>query len=254
MNNETAKVILSAYRHDGADARDPVFTDALEQARLDPELGRWFEEQRAFDHRIFQAVQRIEPPVPLKEVLTAAAQGPKARTRPRARSWIPWLALAAVLVVSGLLLVGPLGVNRYNNDSNDTLAAFQKDALAMLSGQPGPKLDFMTPSLPATQAYIAREQAPLAPTLPAALRNMQTAGCLVTEWRHHRISVTCFLAPGGELVHLVVVPRAALAGARLPGTFQTADGWRIAYRERDGLVMFWATHAPMDEFRNLLQS
>ena len=98
MNNETAKVILSAYRHDGADAQDPVFTDALQQARLDPELGKWFEEQRAFDHRIFQAVQRIEAPASLKEVLTAAVQGPKVRSRTRPRSRIPWLALAAVLV------------------------------------------------------------------------------------------------------------------------------------------------------------
>jgi hypothetical protein len=253
MNNETAKVILSAYRYGGADAQDPVFTDALQQARLDPELGKWFEEQRAFDHRIVQAVQRIEAPASLKGVLMAAVQGPKVRSRTRPRSRIPWLALAAVLVINGLILVGPLGVNRSRNAS-DALAEFQKDALAMLSGEPGPKLDLMTPSLPATQAYIAKEQGPLAPTLPAALRGMHTAGCLVTEWHRYRISVTCFLAPGGELVHLVVLPKEALAGARLPGTFQTANGWRIAYRERDGVVMFWATHAPMDEFRNLLQS
>ncbi|MBV8899180.1 MAG: hypothetical protein JOY92_03595 [Verrucomicrobia bacterium] len=249
MNNETAKVILSAYRHDGADAQDPLFTDALQQARLDPELGKWFEEQRAFDHRIFQAVQRIEAPTSLKEVLTAAGQGLKARPRPR--SPVPWLALAAVLVVGGLLLVGPLGVNRSRNDS---LAVFQTDALAMLSGQPGPKLDLVTPSLPATQAYIAGKKGPLAPALPATLKEMNTAGCLVTEWHHYRISVTCFLMPDGQLVHLVVLPRDALAGASLPGSFQTADGWRMAYRERGGMVMFWATRAPMNEFRTLLQS
>jgi hypothetical protein len=250
MNNETAKVILSAYRHDGADAQDPLFTDALQQARLDPELSNWFEEQRAFDHRIFQAVRRIEAPASLKEVLTAAAQSSKVRPRPRSR--IPWLALAAVLVISGLLLVGPLGVNRSN--STNTLAVFQKDALAMLSGQPGPKLDLVTPSLPATQAYIAKEQGPLAPTLPAALKDMHTAGCMVTEWHHYRISVTCFLMPDGQLVHLVVLPKDALARAQLPDNFQAADGWRMAYRERDGMVMFWATRAPMNEFQNLLQS
>ncbi|MBW0001767.1 MAG: hypothetical protein JO015_21935 [Verrucomicrobia bacterium] len=252
MNNETAKVILSAYRHDGADAQDPLFTDALQQARLDPELGKWFEEQRAFDQRIFQAAQRIKTPASLKEVLIAVAQGAKAR--PRSRSRIPWswLALAAVLVIAGLVLVGPLGVNRSNGEN--TLAVFQQDALAMLSGQPGPKLDFLTPSLPATQDYIAKEQGPLAPTLPAALKGMHTAGCLVTEWHHYRISLTCFLMHDGQLVHLVVLPKDALAGARLPGDFQAADGWRIVYRERDGMVMFWATHAPMNEFENLLQS
>lgn len=250
MNNETAKVILSAYRHDGADARDPLFTDALQQARLDPELGTWFEEQRALDQRISQAAQRIRPPASLQEVLIAAAQG--AKTRPGLRSRAAWLALAAALVIGGLLLVGPMGVNRPNNDN--ALAVFQNDALAMLSGQPGPKLDFVTPSLPATQAYIAKEQGPLAPMLPAALKDMRTAGCMVTEWHHYRISVTCFLMQNGQLVHLVVLPKEALAGAQLPGSFQATDGWKTAYRERAGMVMFWATHAPMNEFRNLLQS
>ena len=148
--------------------------------------------------------------------------------------------------------MGPLSVTRSSNDR--ILAVFQKDAFSMLAGQPGPKLDLVTPSLPATQAYIAEKQGPLAPTLPAALKEMPTAGCLVTEWHDHRISVTCFLTPEGQLVHLVVLPEDALAGARLPDTFQTADGWRFAYRERGGVVMFWATHAPMNEFRNLLQS
>ena len=82
---------------------------------------------------------------------------------------------------------------------------------------------------------------------------MPIAGCLVTEWRHHCLSLTCFVMPGNRLVHLVVVPKDALDGARLPEGLQPVEGWHLAYRERDGMVMLWATHAPVDEFKRILQ-
>jgi hypothetical protein len=249
MNNETAKLILSAYRPDGADAQDPVFADALEQARRDPQLGQWFEEQRTFDQSIFQELKRIEAPSSASDFLLRRIQA--AQPRNGSRPWIPWLALAAVLVIIGVVLVGPLGMNR--SDGN-TVAAFQRDALAMLSVQPGPRLDLATSSLPETQVYIAKEKGPLAPTLPPALWGVNTAGCRVTEWHNHRISLTCFQVPGGQLIHLIVLSKNALDNDRLPSAFQTTDGWWVAYRERDGMVMFWATRAPIEEFRRILQS
>ena len=39
ITNESAKFVLNAYRPNGADARDPIFRAALEQAARDPELG-----------------------------------------------------------------------------------------------------------------------------------------------------------------------------------------------------------------------
>lgn len=153
-------------------------------------------------------------------------------------------------MISGIVLVGPLGVNY----AGSAVEAFQKDALAMAAAEPAIKLDLVTSSLPETQAYIAKEQGPLALGVPAALRAMKTVGCRVTEWHHYRMSLTCFLTPENHFVHLVVLPKEALAGARLPEALPTADGWRIAYRERDGMVMFWATHAPVEEFRQILQS
>ena len=43
MTNQDAKLVLSAYRPNGADARDPFFEQALQQANRDPELTEWFE-------------------------------------------------------------------------------------------------------------------------------------------------------------------------------------------------------------------
>ena len=38
MTNERAKFVLGAYRPNGADAKDPTFAEALEQAKHDPNL------------------------------------------------------------------------------------------------------------------------------------------------------------------------------------------------------------------------
>jgi len=65
MTNQDAKLVLSAYRPNGADARDPFFEQALQQAKLDPELMEWFQKQRAFDRVIVAKLRTIEPPAGL---------------------------------------------------------------------------------------------------------------------------------------------------------------------------------------------
>ena len=69
ITNETAKFLLTAYRPNGADAQDPVFRDALEQAARDPELGAWFKEQRGFDSMIADKLSGIEPPATLRSAI-----------------------------------------------------------------------------------------------------------------------------------------------------------------------------------------
>ncbi len=65
MTNARAKLLLSVYRPNGADAEDPAFKEALAQVRLDPTLGSWFREQRAFDELIFAKLRSIEVPANL---------------------------------------------------------------------------------------------------------------------------------------------------------------------------------------------
>ena len=72
MNNQEAKLILQAYRCGGQDASDPPFAEALEQARRDPELQKWFAEENAIDARIQTSLQTAVPvPRELKSNLLA---------------------------------------------------------------------------------------------------------------------------------------------------------------------------------------
>src|SRR5262250_2727767 len=101
MTNERAKFLLSAYRHNGADAQDPIFRDALEQAARDPDLASWFANQRSFDAFVSEKLNSIQPPSSLKTaILSGIYSGPPKHRFPLGRL----LGVAAVLFLSGILL------------------------------------------------------------------------------------------------------------------------------------------------------
>src|SRR5271165_80653 len=109
ITNESAKFVLHAYRPNGADARDPIFRAALEQAARDPELGAWLKEQRSFDLMIADKLSGIEPPATLRSAILLGIDN-----RPSARhfSTRTLLALAAAIVLSAFILV-PVCTRRY---------------------------------------------------------------------------------------------------------------------------------------------
>src|ERR1700756_3022970 len=130
ITNQTAKFLLNAYRPNGADAQDPVFRDALEQAARDPELGAWFKEQRGFDSMIAEKLSGIEPPAMLRSAILAGIEN-----RPPARQFSirHLFALAAMIALSAVVLVPML--NRRNSDSR-LVDQYRKANLSMLAAVP----------------------------------------------------------------------------------------------------------------------
>ena len=94
FDRDNAKLMLSAYRPNGADAQDPVFKEALELAQRDPELARWFRGERDFDQMISSKLRLIEPPVVLEAAILA---GLRTTSIPR-YGFIYWPAIVAALV------------------------------------------------------------------------------------------------------------------------------------------------------------
>src|SRR6201995_5191381 len=126
ITNESAKFVLNAYRPSGADAQDPVFRAALEQASRDPELAAWFKEQRSFDLLIAEKLAEVQPPATLYSTIVAgiANRSPKKRRF----TFMPYLALAAVLVLSGAILL-PLYIE--NGPRSTSIEQYQKANLQM---------------------------------------------------------------------------------------------------------------------------
>jgi hypothetical protein len=246
LTNEAAKFVLNAYRPNGADAQDPAFRDALEQAARDPELGAWFKEQRDFDAMIAEKLSGIEPPATLRSAILAGIEN-----RPPARRFPikPLLALAAVIALSAIILV-PMYTRYYSR--SDWVDRYQKANLAMLAASPVPQLDLLTASFARTQRYLEEMQAPCIYSLPGSLLALPTAGCKTLRWNGHMLSLTCFRLPSGELLHLFVIAEKALDPIETGTGFREINGWHVKLEQSNGMLLMFVSRARMAEIKQYI--
>jgi hypothetical protein len=246
FTNESAKFVLNAYRPNGADAQDPVFRAALEQATRDPELAAWFKEQRSFDSVIVAKLAEFQPPATLYSAILAgiANRSPKLRFTTR-----PLLALAAVLVLSATILL-PLLMERVS--SSTMVEQYQRANLTMLNAAPAPHLDLVTADFSRTQQYLAEMKAPSIPFLPKVLRDLPTAGCKTLHWNGQEFSLTCFRLPSGELLHVFVIDDKAFHSINVGDQFKEMQGWHFKCERIAGMLLMFVSRAPMDEMRKYI--
>ncbi|MBV9299252.1 MAG: hypothetical protein JO066_09765 [Verrucomicrobia bacterium] len=241
ISNESAKFVLNAYRPNGADAQDPVFRAALEQATRDPELAAWFKEQRSFDSLIVAKLAEFQPPATLYSAILAgiANRSPDLRFTIR-----PLLALAAVLVVSGGILFSLLmeGVS-----SSKMIEQYQTANLTMLNSAPAPDLDLVTANFSRTQQYLAEMKAPCIPILPEALHNLPTVGCKTLHWNGQKFSLTCFRLPSGELLHVFVIDNRVFHSINVEDQFKEMAGWHFKCERIAGMLVMFVSRASVAE-------
>jgi hypothetical protein len=246
ITNESAKFVLNAYRPNGADAQDPVFRAALEQSARDPELAAWFKEQRSFDSLIAGKLAEFQPPANL---YSAILDGIANRSPIRRFNFRPFLALAAVLVLSGAIL---LPMYMESASRSKLIERFQQANLTMLSSAPAPKLDLITTSFSRTQEYLAEMKAPCIPFLPGSLLDLPTAGCKTLHWKGQEFSLTCFRLPSGELLHVFVIDDKAFRSINVGDEFRDMDGWHFKCQRRAGMLLMFVSRASMAEIEEYI--
>ena len=243
ITNQDAKLVLSAYRPSGADARDPFVEEALEQTKRDPELWEWFVKQLAFDDVIVSRLRTIEPPAGLHSEILAGLRAIRVPRRPVG----PWLAVAAALLVAVMVL----SYNEFFEPLRlDRLDAFCSDCLAQFN--PAVQFDLESPDLRQTQEFIRTRQAPAAPVITGSVATMPTAGCKTFRWSGRWVSLTCFKLPSGQLLHLFVVDESAFGSRPIPTEFLEIGQWHVKFQEENGVVMMWASRASMNEIKKYL--
>lgn len=213
MNNQEARLILQAYRPGGEDASDPLFAEALEQARRDPELQKWFAEQNALDARLRTQLETAIPvPRGLKSDLLAL----------RKISRVPWwfqpmkLAVAAAVV----LLLG-LGIFFLLPRQQAQLASFRQ-VMARYSAQEQGHVVFESHDLAKIQLWLHDRGIETNFDLPATLPGGSTHGCRVVDWNGHKATMLCFVL-NGEHMDLFVMDRTSLQNLPDNGTPQYAQ-------------------------------
>jgi hypothetical protein len=248
MTREEAKEYLSVVRPNGADAADPDLREALELAKKDSELGYWLARQLEFDDILIESFSSIHPPGGLRENILESIE----KTVRPAQFWrTGWLALTAAVGLAALLLSQRFDLFR---GPSEPFRSFYADALAMVRVKPMPKLDLETPSLGNAEAFIKQHDAPRLSEFPQKLQAMATAGCRVFVWRQHPASLTCFRLPSGYLLHVVVISEDALGNSKLPAGPYSDDGWNMMLQNKNGLIVMWASQAPMEELKQLVET
>ena len=213
MNINEAKTILLLHRPGLAEADDPQMAAALELAKKDAELARWFGEHCARQEVLRGRFRQIAVPAGLKEQIIS-----EQASRERIIHWRPRLALAAaaiVLVFLSAFFWWP------HHPADDTLAIYQ-DQMARIALR-GYYMDLTTNDPVPIRDHFVENQAPADYVLPAGLAKAPIVGCAVQGWQTAKVSMICFHSgrpqPPGQApdLWLFVVDRAAIPDAPEPG-------------------------------------
>jgi anti-sigma factor RsiW len=245
VNNDEAKLILSAYRPGGEDANDARFAEALAQAGRDPELAAWFKEQRRFDSAISDALEAVPPPGDLRAKILAGGRVSRSQVWSTPRRI---LALAA-----GIVLLAALAGIWFNRSAG--LDRWQRDALAIIPmfGTGAEHFDLENKDPSVLQQWLQTQNAPAPDAMPVALQTLPALGCKTIRSGGHAVSIICFQMRTGEFIHLVVTEQGTLS--RPPPSaprFVQEDGWRTASWSAHGRAYMLATKASERELREVM--
>ncbi len=205
MDNQEAKLVLSAYRPGGEDATDPVFAEALEQARRDPELADWFAAQRRLDASMSKALQSCVPPADLRDRIVfnqnvvRISQPPA----PERRVWSQprfLFALAASIVL--LLSIGLF--YKSAEPALMTSRHFVENVVELnQSGQIS--LGRMGGGIGELRSWLAEQGSPSDFEIPPDLEAHGGIGCQTFTINGHQVSLVCFMLEKDRLVHFFVI-------------------------------------------------
>ncbi|MFA6963087.1 MAG: hypothetical protein WC205_20215 [Opitutaceae bacterium] len=226
MDNNEAKLLLAAYRHNGADANDPDFAAALRQAELDPALARDFADQRAFDARMSQALHDIPVPVEGKDYVAMSMK--LSASRHRYWWWSAGLAACLVLVFT-VATMKRGGVLDLPKDASLT-------ALATHLSEHEASIGLMSADYGQLTAWLQQRGGPVPADLPAALLRLRAIGCQTWETSRGKVSLVCFMGGDQKTVHLYVFDDPKAFGD-LPGLahpkFDQSGKWSLAQWKDD---------------------
>ena len=213
MTTQEAKLILQTYRSGGQDDADPIFSEALELARTDAELGEWFARQRAFDEAMVCAMHSQNPPAGLREAILAnktTAHLPSSSQSARPLFTLKLLVAVTALIV---LFVGISLVRQHDISTASpamTVASFTRQALD-IKEQGRISLGTKNTEPVQLRTWLAERGAPHEFVIPRGLVGIPSLGCQSYTINGTKVSLICFSLGNNQVAHLFVVEKAALS-------------------------------------------
>src|SRR5207245_10585612 len=184
MDSRLAKEILLCYRPGTADPSDPEFAEALEQAKRDPELGRWFSQHQALHITLRDRFKQLPVPAGLKQEILAGYRSAVVPVWWQQPAFQALAAAAAIMLLIGVALFW----SRPREDRSFT--AFQSRVVR--NAQRGYVMDITTTNLGEIRQYLSTQGAHADYVLPAPLEKLPGDGGAVLRWHNKTVSMVCF--------------------------------------------------------------
>lgn len=210
MTVDDAKIILSVWRPDGRDHRDPIFQEALDLARHDAGLLEWLQNQQDFDAMMVANLQAVRGPADGRREILAQGHVFLRRRAIRRRAW---MSLAAAIV-----MVAAIGSWRYFSLLDPVLpeAPYTVAGAAEHLSVNHKAMEFYSDSGDDLVDWLSSRRNPVPPRLPGRLGELRAYGAQDWNTGRGRVSLLCFYpesaGSGGysedaEYVHLFVFPK-----------------------------------------------
>ena len=227
MNREQAKKILQAHRPGGQDAHDPLFREALNQVRRDPQLSAWLDQQTRLDAVIGRKLKQFTAPSGMRTQFLETSVPRTFRGRGLT------LAMAAGLI--GLAVLTGLFLTRPHPGRISAFADYRKHMASVL--RQFPRLDMETERIVEMREWLATRHALVEVEIPPALARFPGIGCRTLEWRGKEFALLCFMVDG-EAVHLFVFRPSDFPEFEFSSSpeFARVTGMTTAAWERGGIV------------------
>ncbi len=217
MTIQEAKLILHSYRPGGEESADPFFSEALELARTDDSLGKWFKEQQAFDAAMEKALQSEIPPATLRSSILAQKSAPllpHPKKKPLSLVW--WVAMTASIMLFGgvaMYLTGPNQPSLGDEEAPSmSVASFTRQALD-IKEQGKISIAMQSTDPEQLRKWLAERGAPAGFVIPPGLKGIPSLGCQSYTMGGTKVSLVCFTLGKNQIAHLFIVDKSARADA-----------------------------------------
>ncbi|HEX7652138.1 MAG TPA: hypothetical protein VF607_01450 [Verrucomicrobiae bacterium] len=198
MNHLVAKLILQAYRAQGADAADLRMQAALALMERDPELKKWFSNEQAWDQNV---VVRLEDalPVPRKLRANLLALQKWEQPLPWWRNLLKWSVVSAATAL--VLLTGFLSMRSHPN-----MPAAFRQAMVLCALQDHDHVTYERNDLAQIRHWLEAQGGITQFDLPPAIKATSAQGGKVIAWHDQKVTMICFFCrEKGEHLDLFIL-------------------------------------------------